>query len=112
MKTPRNRVRFTRGDGTREANLAMKSSGSTMTWVVPSLYGVLSEYPMLHVARQGAPLRGEAGQEGGVVLRDDLVEQGLFGTVALVAPRRAGRRVIGVRYERGPARLHPRVSLT
>jgi hypothetical protein len=51
----------------------------------------------MHVARQGAPLRGEAGQEGGVVLRDDLVEQGLFGTVALVAPRRAGRRVIGVR---------------
>ena len=31
------RVRFTRGFGTSVASLATKSSGSKMTWVVPSL---------------------------------------------------------------------------
>ncbi len=34
--TPWKRVRLTRGFGTRAANRAMKSSGSKMTWVVPS----------------------------------------------------------------------------
>jgi hypothetical protein len=40
--TPWNRVRFTLGLGTSAANLAMKSSGSKMTCVVPSRYGVFS----------------------------------------------------------------------
>ena len=35
--TPWKRVRFTLGFGTSAASLAMKSSGSKMTWVVPSL---------------------------------------------------------------------------
>jgi hypothetical protein len=33
--TPWNRVRLTRGFGTRAASRAMKSNGSKMTWVVP-----------------------------------------------------------------------------
>ncbi len=37
-----NRVRLTLGLGTRETSRAMKSSGSKMTWVVPSRYGVFS----------------------------------------------------------------------
>ncbi len=32
-KPPRNRARFTFGFGTREANFAMKSRGSNITWV-------------------------------------------------------------------------------
>jgi len=35
-KAPWKRVRFTLGLGTRAASLAMKSTGSKMTWVVPS----------------------------------------------------------------------------
>jgi hypothetical protein len=35
-------VKCTRGFGTSAASRAMKSSGSNMTWVVPSRYGVLS----------------------------------------------------------------------
>ena len=38
--TPWKRVRFTLGLGTRAVSLAMKSTGSKMTWVVPSRYGV------------------------------------------------------------------------
>jgi hypothetical protein len=41
-KTPWKRVRLTRGLGTRAASRAMKSSGSKMTCVVPSRYGVFS----------------------------------------------------------------------
>jgi len=41
-KAPWNRVRFTRGFGTSAARRAMKSSGSKMTCVVPSRYGVFS----------------------------------------------------------------------
>jgi hypothetical protein len=41
-KTPWNRVRLTRGFGTRAASREMKSSGSKMTCVVPSRYGVFS----------------------------------------------------------------------
>ena len=41
-KTPWNRVRLALGLGTRAANFAMKSTGSKITWVVPSRYGVLS----------------------------------------------------------------------
>ena len=40
--TPWNRVRLTLGLGTRATSRAMKSSGSKMTCVVPSRYGVLS----------------------------------------------------------------------
>ena len=40
--TPWKRVRLTLGLGTRAASRAMKSSGSKMTCVVPSRYGVLS----------------------------------------------------------------------
>jgi hypothetical protein len=36
--TPWDRVRLTLGLGTMAASRAMKSSGSKMTWVVPSLY--------------------------------------------------------------------------
>lgn len=42
-KTPWKRVRLTRGLGTRAANRAMKSSGSKITWVVPSRQGLLRE---------------------------------------------------------------------
>src|SRR5690606_448103 len=38
--TPWKRVRFSRGGGTRAASRAMKSSGSKITCVVPSRYGV------------------------------------------------------------------------
>lgn len=41
-KHPRKRVRLMRGRGTSPARRAMKSSGSTMTCVVPLRYGVLS----------------------------------------------------------------------
>ena len=41
-KMPWNLVRFTRGFGTKAASLAMKSSGSKMTCVVPSRYGVFN----------------------------------------------------------------------
>jgi len=41
-KDPWKRVRLTRGFATRAASRAMKSSGSKMTWVVPSRYGVFS----------------------------------------------------------------------
>lgn len=40
--TPWKRVRLTRGLGTRAASLAIKSSGSKMTWVVPLRNGVFS----------------------------------------------------------------------
>jgi hypothetical protein len=45
--TPWNRVRFTRGFGTNAASLAMKSSGSKYTWVVPSRepFRVVPYYP-------------------------------------------------------------------
>jgi len=42
--TPWNRVRLTLGLGTRAASLAMKSTGSKMTCVVPSRTGVFSSY--------------------------------------------------------------------
>ena len=45
--TPWKRVRFTRGLGTRAASRAMKSSGSKMTCVVPSRYGVFNWYRTL-----------------------------------------------------------------
>ena len=41
-KTPWNRVRLTRGLGTKATSRAMKSIGSKMTCVVPSRYGLLS----------------------------------------------------------------------
>ena len=40
--TPWKRVRLTRGGGTSAARRAMQSSGSNMTCVVPSRYGVFS----------------------------------------------------------------------
>ena len=40
--TPWKRVRLTLGLGTNDASFAIKSSGLNMTWVVPSVYGVLS----------------------------------------------------------------------
>ena len=40
--TPWNRVKLARGLGTKATSRAMKSSGSKMTCVVPSRYGVLS----------------------------------------------------------------------
>lgn len=39
---PWKRVRCARGGGTSAASLAMKSTGSHSTWVVPFLHGVLS----------------------------------------------------------------------
>jgi len=41
-KTPWKRVRLTRGLGTKAASRAMKSSGSKITYVVPSRYGVFN----------------------------------------------------------------------
>jgi len=40
-KTPWNRVRFNLGRGTRAASRAIKSSGSSTTWVEPSRNGCL-----------------------------------------------------------------------
>lgn len=45
--TPWKRVRLTRGFGTKAASRAMKSSGSKMTCVVPSRYGVFNWYRTL-----------------------------------------------------------------
>ena len=42
VNTPWKRVRLTRGFGTSAANRAMKSSGSKITCVAPSRYGVLN----------------------------------------------------------------------
>ena len=44
--TPWKRVRLTRGKGTKEARRAKKSSGSRITCVVPSRYGVFNAYRM------------------------------------------------------------------
>jgi hypothetical protein len=40
--TPWNLVRFILGFGTKAVSLAMKSSGSKITYVVPSRYGVFN----------------------------------------------------------------------
>ena len=42
VNTPWKRVRFILGLGTRATSRAMKSSGSKMTWVVPSRQGAFS----------------------------------------------------------------------
>ena len=49
------------------------------------------------------PLGGEAVQKGGVVLRDDLVQQGLFGTVALVARPRSPQSARLLKVKQTPA---------
>jgi len=59
--TPGDRFGFTPGPGIGAASRAVKSSGSKMMCVVPSRYGVLSEWRMFPAAVTGRRFSGTAG---------------------------------------------------